>query len=77
MLQKLKHSYLVVPLAVIAIILLTFINSKLTNSEVEKSVYIKLALFVGALTGFVVFLNSPDSGITGDSDSIMKGPAPF
>ena len=71
--ETLKNSYMVVPLAVLVIIVLTFINSKITKENINKNTYLKLSFIVGIMVALTVYVNNTSTV----ASEILKGPAPF
>lgn len=73
-LLKLKNSYGLVFLAILVGFVLQYLDSKFYSKEYEKSDYIKLALLIGGISTFIVFVHKMNGKI---DDEILSGPAPF
>lgn len=69
-----KNSYIIVPLVIFFVLLLTFIDSKITGKEATINTYLKLALGSALITIFTVYINTI-KGIV--NEEILTGAPPF
>lgn len=73
-LVNLKHSYMVVPIAIIIALILIYIDSIVNKKELTKKDYLKYSLIVGGISSFIVYVNTMEGKI---EEEILAGPAPF
>jgi len=69
-----KNSYIIVPLVIFFVLLLTFIDSKITGKEATINTYLKLALGSALIAIFTVYINTI-KGIV--NEEILTGAPPF
>lgn len=69
-----KHSYVIVPIIMLISILFVFIDSMITNKEVETSTYLKTAMISGLLSVFIVYINTIKGFV---QEEIITTPPPF
>ena len=73
-LLNLKNSYIIVPLVIFFVLLLVYIDSKITGKDATINTYLKLALGSALITIFTVYVNTI-KGIV--NEEILTGPPPF
>jgi hypothetical protein len=73
-LVNLKHSYAIVPIAIIVALILIYLDSLVNKKELTKKDYLKYALIVGGISSFIVYVNTMEGKI---EEEILAGPAPF
>ncbi len=73
-LVNLKHSYVVVPIAIIVALILIYIDASVNKKELTKKDYLKYSLIVGGISSFIVYVNTMEGKI---EEEILAGPAPF
>ena len=69
-----KHSYMIVPVIMLLAVLLTFIDSKITQKDVSTSSYIKVSLMSGIFAVLIVYINTIKGFI---HEEILTGTPPF
>lgn len=73
-LLSLKHSYVVVPFAIIVSLLLIYIDSVINKKILTKKDYLKYTLIIGGISSLIVYINTLEGKI---EEEILAGPAPF
>lgn len=73
-LLNLKNSYIIVPIVILFVLMVTFIDSKITGKEATINTYLKIALGSSLVTIFVVYVNTI-KGIV--NEEILTGSPPF
>jgi len=73
-LLKFKHSYTIVPIAILITMLLVYINSRIEDKEVDSKVYAKISLLVAFISIFATYINKIPGKIY---EEILTGPPPF
>jgi len=69
-----KQSYFIIPIVILFSIFITFLDSKLNKSSVERKNYFKIALLSAIISFFVVYVNNLSGSI---EEEIISGPVPF
>lgn len=71
---KFKKSYILVIIAIIAYLALTYIDAKITDKEVTSKDYIKSSLIIGGIVTFIIYIHNIKGKI---EEEILSGPTPF
>lgn len=69
-----KQSYTLVPIIMLLVALLTFIDSKITDKKVSMSSYSKLVIGAGLITIFIIYVNTIKGYV---QEEILTGTPPF
>ena len=69
-----KKSYLLVPASILIGLTFVFLDSKFSDKEVTKKDYIKLALIIGFVAFFIIYIHNIKGRI---EEEVLSGPVPF
>ncbi len=69
-----KKSYLIIPVAIIAGLVLIFLDSKITKKDLTTKDYIKFSLIIGIISTFIVYIHTIKGKI---EEEVLSGPVPF
>lgn len=69
-----KKSYVLVIIAIIVSLILTYLDSKFTDKEVTKKDYIKSSLIIGIISTFIIYIHNIQGKL---EEEVLSGPPPF
>jgi uncharacterized membrane-anchored protein len=69
-----KGNYLIVGVVIVFVLIVTFIEGKITEKDYDTDTYIKVSLLSGIIAFIVTYINNLKGFI---KEPIHSGPAPF